>query len=283
MSGGIPAIKSIFKSEKLVHFIFSKKLYFNFAFDFNPQKQLNIIMIKVFKSKKELSIDAAQLFVDSAKESIEENGKFIVALTGGSSPNEMYALLTQEPYVNQVEWGKVHFFWGDERHVPYESDLNNARVAHEVFLNHVPAIKENIHIMDTALPLEESAKAYEAIIHTYFPDGKPVFDLIFLGMGADAHTASLFPGTDVLQEKDRLVSTSYNEEQKTDRITLTAPLINQADKIVFLVFGEGKAATLQQVLEGEYQPEKLPTQLIRPEHGKLIWYLDEGSASKLNG
>jgi 6-phosphogluconolactonase len=190
-------------------------------------------MITVFKDTAELSRTAAELFVQAAREAVEQNGRFTVALTGGSSPVQLYRLLAQSPYREQVPWEQTYVFWGDERWVPLTDERSNAKMALDTFLSQVPVPPAQIYPMWGEGEPEEFAHQYEALLQQHFHQQAPVFDLILLGMGDDGHTASLFPGTEVLQENSRWVLAYYLKPQSMYRVTLTAPLINQARKIVF--------------------------------------------------
>jgi 6-phosphogluconolactonase len=237
--------------------------------------------IQVYPDAEAVSHAAAAYFVQLSRQAIDRQDYFTVVLSGGSTPKRVHELLGQPPYRDQVDWPKVHVFWGDERCVPLDHPQSNAKMAFDTLLNHVPIPREQIHVMSGELPPAESAAQYEAVLLKYFPDGMPVFDLLFLGMGDDGHTASLFPGTAVLQEKTHWVKENYVEKMNVYRITLTAPAINQADAIVFLVAGAGKAQVLHEVLEGPYQPERLPSQLIRPGNCEAFWLIDEAAAANL--
>ncbi|MCC9138344.1 6-phosphogluconolactonase [Pontibacter silvestris] len=239
-------------------------------------------MLHIFEDKAHLSKAAAELFVQTAREAVQKNGRFTVALTGGSSPVQLYSLLAQQPYLEQIPWQQTFVFWGDERWVPLTDDRSNAKMAKETFLNKVPVPQEQIYPMwkDNMEP-EAFAQQYEQQLQKHFGQQAPEFDLILLGMGDDGHTASLFPGTEVLHEESHLVQAYYLEPQSMYRITLTAPLINQAKAICFLTFGSNKASALFEVLEGERNPEKYPSQLIKPQHGKVHWFVDENAASLL--
>ncbi|UII26824.1 6-phosphogluconolactonase [Fulvivirga maritima] len=238
-------------------------------------------MIKVYSSQQEASEAMAQEFKNIANESVKERGRFNVSLTGGSSPKVLYQLLAKEPLVNEIPWDKTFVFWGDERCVPFDHEDNNAKMAFELLLNDVPVPEENIFRMDGRNDPEEGAQQYESILKEHFAGEEPAFDLILLGMGGDGHTASIFPGTEVINEKDKWVDKGYNAELKSDRITLTAPFINKARNIFFGAFGEGKAETLKSVIEGDYKPTEYPSQLIKPEKGNLVWYLDEAAAKQI--
>jgi len=239
-------------------------------------------MIQVFKHIEELDKAAADIFVQTAQWAVKNNGRFSVALTGGSSPVGLYKLLAQSPYREQIPWSQTYLFWGDERWVPLTNEQSNAKMAFETFINNVPVPQEQIYPMWGKETPEVFAHQYENRLRNYFgPETTPAFDLVLLGMGDDGHTASLFPNTVVLQEKGRLVYAYYLEPQQMFRITLTATCINQAKKILFLTFGAKKANALYEVLEGERNPEKYPAQLIKPTSGDVIWLVDEAAAKKL--
>lgn len=209
-----------------------------------------------------------------------------IALSGGSTPKRMGELLAHSDFPSPGAWETANIFWGDERWVPLESDESNAGVALRTFLTQVPIPAENIHpIYDPELDAAEAAALYQALIEEIVPpvDGVPSFDLIFLGMGDDGHTASLFPFTEGLKIADRHVAPNFVEKLDTTRITFTTTLINGAREVVFLVTGSGKAERLKEVLEGPIETDRLPSQLIRPTHGALRWFVDQGAASQLSG
>ncbi len=240
-------------------------------------------MVNVFSDLQELNERAAQLFVRAAQEAIIQKGHFTVALTGGSSPLGLYHLLATVPYREQIQWEHVYVFWGDERWVPLDDDRSNARMAFETLLDHVSIPSEHIFPMwGEGTPPEEFARQYEQSLRLHLhPEG--VFDLILLGMGADGHTASWFPHTEVLHEHTKWVTAYYLEPQEMYRITLTIPLVNRAKQLAVITYGESKAEALAEVLEGERNPEKYPAQLLNPTDGELIWFVDEAAASKLTG
>ncbi|WBL20743.1 6-phosphogluconolactonase [Zunongwangia sp. HRR-M8] len=236
-------------------------------------------MLNIYKSKEEASHAAALHFVEHAKLAIEAKGKFTVALTGGSSPAGMYDLLTTE-FKDQVKWEKIYIFWGDERWVPIEDERSNAGNAFKDFLNKVAIPKEQIYPMyKDGVSAEDYAKEYSKIMDEVLEDGR-TFDLIFLGMGDDGHTASLFPGQKVIHEKDKKVAAYFLEPQDMYRITLTAPILNAAKSIAFIVFGAKKADALYEVVKGEKNIEKYPSQIIDPA-GELMWYVDQDAAARI--
>lgn len=240
-------------------------------------------MVQVFDDTLSLSKIAATRFIDAAREAVQARGRFAVALTGGSSPLHMYQLLAQSPNREAVPWGQVHVFWGDERGVPLADERSNAKMAFDNLLDTVPVPRDQIFTMwDSTKTPDANARRYEALLRGYFPDAAKTFDLVLLGLGDDGHVASMFPGTDVLQEQERWVQAYYLPAQEMFRITLTAPIINAARKVLFLTFGEKKAEALRQVLEGPYRPEQYPAQLIKPGHGTIAWLVGKGAASKLS-
>jgi len=238
-------------------------------------------MLEIFEDKAALSKTAAELFVRTAREAVQQHGRFTVALTGGSSPVQLYSLLAQLPYREQVPWQQTFIFWGDERWVPLTDERSNFRMAQENLLSKVPVPQEQVYPMWGDAAPEAFARQYEQLLQQHFGQQAPQFDLILLGMGDDGHTASLFPGTEVLHETSRWVQAYYLEPQAMHRITLTAPLINQAKMICFLTFGSNKAAALHEVLEGERNPEQYPSQLIQPQDGEVHWLVDTSAASGL--
>ncbi len=236
-------------------------------------------MVRIFNTKEEIASPAADLFVTAAHNAIEKRGRFVVALTGGSSPVALYKLLATPAYQEKIDWEKVYVFWGDERWVPLDDALSNAKMANDTLLSHLSIPKNNIFPMyKEGVSAEAYAVEYEESIKSITgEDGQ--FDLILLGMGDDGHTASLFPGQAVLQEQDKWVAAYYLEPQSMFRITLIAALINRAKQIVVLTFGENKAQALNEVLHGAYNPEKYPTQLIKPLDGELLFLTDKAATS----
>lgn len=239
------------------------------------------MICKTYADVKALSKAAADLFLQTSQEAISKQGRFSVALSGGSTPQLMHELLAQPPYRETIQWENVHVFWGDERCVPPADPRNNATAAFDALLSLVPIPVEQIHPMSGVLPPAESAAEYAITLNTYFNNHHPRFDLVFLGMGDDGHTASLFPGTDVLEEKQAMVKSLFLAKQDMYRVTLTAPAINLAAKVVFLIAGGGKANVLKQVIEGDFDPTTLPSQLIKPSNGELYWLLDEAAGAQL--
>lgn len=246
-------------------------------------------VIQIAETLEELSNLAAEKFLHLALDAVREEGLFRVALSGGSTPRKFYSLLSdfERPFRAQMPWDNIHFCWGDERHVPPDHPDSNYRMAREVLFSKVPVPPENIHRVKSEIAeASEAADRYEETLRKLFrlsTDQLPRFDLILLGLGSDGHTASIFPGSRVTKEKRRLVVASWVERLKSSRITLTPPVLNKAETVVFLVSGLAKAPALHSVLEGEYQPEHLPAQLIRANKSNVLWLVDQEAASMLRG
>ncbi len=240
--------------------------------------------IMVFSDGEQLSHAAARYVVQVANEALAEHGHFTIALSGGSTPKKLYSLLALEPYRNQIDWTKVEIFWADERCVPPDDAESNFHLAHEVMLSKLPIPAGQIHRM----PADESDRvaasaAYEQELRRVFgTDGVPNFDLIQLGLGPEAHTASLFPHQASLRETERLVMPVTVPKPPPPRLTLTPPVLNAANHILFLVTGAEKADAVRAVLEGDYQPEEYPAQIVHPTQGEVTWMLDTAAASTLS-
>jgi len=240
--------------------------------------------LHLYKDNNELSKAFAEWLADYINSTLENQDRFTIALSGGSTPQKLHTLLAASPYKEKINWNKLHVFWGDERFVPFEDDRNNAKMAFDTLLDHVPVPKEQIHVMRTDIQPEASAEEYEKILNRYFPVTVPAsttFDLVLLGMGDDGHTLSLFPGTRVMHIENKSVTSLFLKQQDMYRITLTAPIVNRAACVVFLVSGSGKAAALKEVIEGDYQPDLYPSQVIKPLNGELHWFLDKAAAANL--
>ena len=230
----------------------------------------------------ELSRKVAEWLVQYIQNVLETKDRFTLALSGGSTPQKLYHLLSGPPYAEKINWKAIHFFWGDERYVPYEDDRNNAKMAFTTLLEKVPVEKNNIHRMRTDIGPDDAAAEYETILRTYFKRDEKSFDLVLLGLGDDAHTLSLFPGYDVMFEKEKWVRAFFLEKQQMFRITLTVPVINMASQIIFLVTGGDKAVPVSQVIYGMHQPDLYPAQMIQPYNGQVQWYLDKAAAKEIS-
>jgi 6-phosphogluconolactonase len=238
-------------------------------------------MIEVYPDLESLSRAAAALLVEQANLAVAARGRFSVALAGGATPRRTYELLAAPPLADQAPWDRVHVFWGDERCVPLSDPRSNARLAQAAWLDRVPIPGSQIHPMDCAPDPAAAARQYEAQLREFFAGQPPILDLVLLGLGHDGHTASLFPGTAVLKEGERWAAAVYVAEQDLYRVTLTAPLINQAAVVAFLVAGGAKAGILREVLHGPRAPARLPAQLIQPHNGELLWLTDLAAAGSL--
>jgi len=239
-----------------------------------------MINIKIFPSSESLSQEVTQHFILKANDAIKTKGRFSVALAGGSTPQKSYQLLASPLNANHVNWSKVHLFWGDERCVPPDDNESNYHMVKETLLKQIDIPASHIHRMEGELNPENAAHRYQNLLKDFFGE-IPQFDLVILGMGADGHTASLFPGTEALHETSDWVSANYVDKLAAWRITLTYNIINHAHTITFVVSGANKAETLNKVLEGQYKPDLYPSQRIQPDHGELNWYIDKNAAHLL--
>lgn len=237
--------------------------------------------LRIFPGREELSYAAAELFIETARDAINSRDKFSVALCGGDPPLRLYELLAKSTFKEQVPWKKVHIFWTDEQWVFHNDLRNNAKVAFDHFLNFVPVPPQQICRISGELGPLDSAMQYECILQEYFRNEPPKLDLVLLNLGEDGHVASLLPGSEVLKEEDLWVRAVYHSEQKMYRITLTASLINNARKIVFLIMGSAKSSAFKRLIEGNNYP-KLPAELIKPKEGELMYFVDEEAACYLH-
>jgi 6-phosphogluconolactonase len=239
-------------------------------------------MIRVFPDPESLSREAAALFVRQARLSVARQGRFAVALSGGSTPRRLYEILAGPPFRDEVAWDKIHVFWGDERCVPADDRRSNARMAREALLDHVSVPPDQIHPMICLEKPAESAKQYRDLLHDFFSGGPPAFDLILLGLGENGHTAALFPQTEILKDQTAWTASIYLKEQEMHRVTLMPAIINRARLVVFLVSGDTKASVLKAVLTEPDDPFRLPAQLVRPRIGEIIWLTDKAAAARLD-
>jgi len=259
----------------------------------------------ITKNIDELNWQVAEWITGYINEVLKEHERFTIVLSGGSTPKKLYQLLASNEFKEKIDWGKLHVFWGDERYVPLTDDRNNSKMAFDTLLNYVPVPKSQIHIMQTDIDPEESANEYEKILKEYFPEAASytlqatsdipmtndsrlttndpplTFDLVLLGLGDNVHTLSLFPGEEVIREKNRWVKSVFVKEVNMQRITLTAPIVNLSKRIAFLVSGKDKADAVSHVLLNEYTPDMYPAQIIKPLNGELFWFLDEAAATNL--
>jgi 6-phosphogluconolactonase len=242
--------------------------------------------IRILPDASAIAQTAAAEFLDAAQVAVREKGSFSVALAGGSTPKALYGLLATNPLLQaKMPWNKIQFFFGDERHVPPDNAESNYRMAKEAMFEKAPVDPKQVHRIQTEnWNAAEAAEEYETELRECFQlkvGQFPRFDLVLLGMGPEGHTPSLFPCTKALKEEHRLVVSNWIGKLYTDRITLTPPVFNNAARIMFLVHGAEKAPALKAVLEGPYEPDQLPAQIIRPATGKVVWLVDPTAAGML--
>ena len=237
--------------------------------------------IRIFPDLEALSRAAAEAWIRACARAVADRGRFLVALSGGTTPARLYQLLGQSPFREQVDWAHLQAFWGDERCVPVEDLENNYRQAHDVLLGHVPTPPENIHRIRSELDPTEAAEDYALVLRQFAapPLDWPRFDLILLGMGDDGHTASLFPGSDPNAAGAVIAAQGAYQNRPAWRVTLTETVLNSGRQILFLVSGQSKAPIVASVLNGDFRPEALPAQRIRPDDGELVWMLDQNAAA----
>ncbi len=243
-------------------------------------------LVQKFADAEAVSRAAAEEVARRAREAVSARGRFTIALAGGSTPRRLYELLAGPPFREQIDWSKMEIFWGDERSVPPDHKDSNFRMARLAMLDMVPAPASNVHRIHAEQPDRyAAARDYQAeiarVLGVAVTGEPPAFDLVLLGMGPDAHTASLFPGTIALTETSRWVVANYVDKFATYRVTMTAPILNRSRCVMFLVAAPDKAAPLAEVLEGPPEPARLPSQLIRPAGGELVWLVDHAAASRL--
>lgn len=236
--------------------------------------------LHIFKDGEALSSAAAAFIADSIARTLKTSNRYTIALSGGSTPKRLHQILAQAPYKEQIDWSKLHIFWGDERAVPFEDSRNNAKMAYDTLLNFVPVPAEQVHVMRTDIDPQQSADEYEKILHQYFDNTATSFDLVLLGMGDDGHTLSLFPGTAVIHEEQRWATAFYLKAQEMYRITLTKVIVNRSACVAFLTTGSAKTHALKEVLKGAYDPDRYPSQVIKPV-GELHWFVDEAAAAEI--
>ncbi|MEP6795433.1 MAG: 6-phosphogluconolactonase [Saprospiraceae bacterium] len=243
--------------------------------------QLHSLHVEIFRDADKLTEAAADYIVSVGQEAININGRFVISLSGGHTPEKLFTLLSTPAFRKKLDWKKTFFFWGDERCVPLDDERNNAHQAKLIWLDHMPVPPAHIHRIPVNLPPQDAAIAYQHDIEVFFGSHPKRFDLMLLGLGENGHTASLFPGTPVVHDKDEAVREVYVEEEKLFRVTMTAPLINEARHILFLVTGKNKAIVLEKILNTPFQPDLYPAQLIKSVEGELRWYVDTAAASLL--
>lgn len=236
--------------------------------------------LEIVGDEEALAQAAARHFIAAASNAIRERSIFAVSLAGGSSPKAMFALLAAEPRRRDVDWQHVRFFFGDERCVPPDQPDSNYGMARANLFEPLGISTEHVYRMHGEAPPQQAADEYEAILRETLGD-PPVLDLIFLGMGPEGHTASLFPGTFSQFDPKRLVATTYVEKLKANRVTLTPRAINAARAILLVAGGESKADALAHVLAGPREPDVYPAQILSPQNGSLTWLVDRAATAGL--
>jgi 6-phosphogluconolactonase len=243
----------------------------------------------VFPTAESLAEDAARRFAQAAGDAVHARGRFVVALSGGSTPRGLYMRLAALPYRAAVPWSRVHVLWSDERCVPADHAASNYRMARETLLDHVPIPATNVHRMRGEDNPDAAARAYERILRDLLQtaQGPPRddagfhIDLVLLGLGEDGHTASLFPGSPAAFDGEPWVIAQRAAAEPAWRLTLVPAVINAAAEVLFLVAGDAKAAIVRRVFEGPRRPREVPAHLIAPVAGRLLWLLDAAAASDL--
>ena len=242
--------------------------------------------LRILDSLQQVGEATADEFIARARKAIEHHGRFTVALSGGSTPKALHAVLVERTAKNPklIDWSRVQIFFGDERHVPPDHPDSNFRMANETLLTKVPVPAANIHRMRCELPAEEAAAEYDRELVKEFQlrgdDQLPRFDFILLGMGPDGHTASLFPGSKAVRELNKRVVANWVEKLNTWRVTFTRPVLNHTECALLMVAGQDKANALRAVMN-QGSPDNYPVKYVQPTHGDLIWIVDQAAAAQL--
>jgi len=263
------------------------------------------MQLNISRDIEELSQQVAEWMVEYIHKTLQLQDRFTIALSGGSTPKKLHSYLASDRFKHRIDWQRLHVFWGDERYVPFTDDRNNAKMAFDTLLDHVAVPKSQIHIMRTDVGPVESANEYEGLLRDNFPGAatyklqaissapahdspqtthtshSSTFDLVLLGLGDNSHTLSLFPGEEVIHERERWVRSIFVKEVNMQRITLTSPVVNLSRRIAFLVSGQDKAQAVAHILSDNYNPDLYPAQLIKPLYGELFWFLDEAAAMRV--
>jgi 6-phosphogluconolactonase len=237
--------------------------------------------LHILKNKETLSDELANWVCDVITESLKKQEFFSLVLSGGGTPKLLFKKLASREFKNKINWKRVHIFWGDERVVPFTDERNNAGMAYQLLIDHIDIPASQVHIIRTDIEPNFAVDEYSKLLHSHFDHTFQSFDLVLLGMGDDGHTLSLFPDSPIIEEPINWVNSVFSKKQSMYRITLMPSLVNRAAKIAFMVEGENKANVLKEVLEGEYNPIKLPAQIIKPANGELHWFIDEAAAKEL--
>jgi 6-phosphogluconolactonase len=240
--------------------------------------------LRVVQDGKTAAREAARIFGDAVRRSVQLRGRFTAAVPGGETPRPLFSLLGGAPYRDTLPWAAIHLFWTDERTVPPDHGRSNFRAARDEWLSRVAIPPKNLHRIHGEIPAGKAAMAYEAELGAHFGPGEPVrFDLAILGVGEDGHTASLFPGSRALEEEtDLAVATSPPAAPGDGRVTLTYPALSGARAVLFLVTGIRKAEAMRRILGGGASRRECPAGRLQPMEGRVLWLLDRDAASLLN-
>jgi 6-phosphogluconolactonase len=236
-------------------------------------------ILRIVENQEEFAVEGAKLFRDAAEQAIAEEGRFSVALSGGSTPRRLFQHLGAS-YRKKIAWDRVHFFWSDERCVPRDHEQSNFRLAYDELISRIWIPGENVHRIKGELRPAEAADYYEADLKKHFDEDLPAFDLILLGVGPDGHTASLFPGSELLRERQRLALPVFSDSALHWRVTLTLPVLNSAERVIFLISGRSKAGIVGSLL-GPKESKGYPAAMVKPSAGNITWLLDRDAASEL--
>ncbi|GAX62421.1 6-phosphogluconolactonase/glucosamine-6-phosphate isomerase/deaminase [Candidatus Scalindua japonica] len=238
--------------------------------------------IHAYPNKQKLLTATAEHMVGSIVQTIRNNGVCNVVLSGGSTPGGVFSLLASDSNRDQVDWGRIHIFWGDERMVPPEHNDSNFRMARETLLDHIKISDKNVHRIRGEIAPELAAAEYVELLNDHFKGSLPCFDLVLLGLGEDGHTASLFPETDAVEESEKNVVAVFVPKLDTWRVTLTLAVINAAREVLFLVSGKSKSEIIQRIISTKQPVKELPATMVNPQNGELHWMLDSDAMVLIN-
>jgi 6-phosphogluconolactonase len=238
--------------------------------------------IHVYPNKEKLVTATAERVADCIEQAIQQNGLCNLALSGGNTPGGIFSLLASNVYRDRLDWSRLHLFWGDERMVPPEHQDSNFRLVRETLLDHIKIPDENIHRIRGEIVPEEAAAEYAELLHDHFKESSPCFDLMLLGLGEDGHTASLFPGTDAVEECEKHAVAVFVPKLSAWRVTLTLPVLNAARKVLFLVSGKSKSEMVQHIMSNKQPAKEIPATMVNPQNGELHWMLDSDAMVLIN-
>jgi 6-phosphogluconolactonase len=238
--------------------------------------------IRIFPDKKALVLATAEEIIDCIAEAVRKRGRCNIALAGGSTPRDVYTLLATKPYKNLVCWDDVSLFWGDERTVAPDDPESNYRMVRHTLLDLIDIPEKNVHRIRGEAEPRQAASEYAELLCRHFNEELPCFDFVLLGLGDDGHTASLFPGTEVIEEYGQLVAAVFVPKFAAWRVTLTLPVLNAAREIMFLVSGVAKSDMVRRIMDSHEPDKGLPASLVTPQSGTTSWMLDTEAASLLD-